>query len=329
MELLRIIAMFLVMVSHANFWILSFPTTSDFAVSPLATLMRVLLETLSIVSVNVFVLISGWYGMKLRRTKLLSFIFQILFFNVLISVLSSLYAGKEIYVIDIVKASLLLDGSLWFVKAYLMLLILSPLLNIYIQNVERKQYKCLLISFFLFQSVYGWLFPYSTVWICNGYSVISFVALYLLARYIYIYRPSFSCNKRYMDFMGYIGLSVFILVLYVLLSNYNLELCRRLFMYSSPLVILSSLYLLFAFSKMQFKSLYINYVAASVFSVYLFHQNTVFEYIFRGDVLRIYNNHSGLYVILYTGSYLVLIYATSFAIDQIRRFCWRHIVNKQ
>ena len=49
MELLRILAMVLVMVVHANFRALSAPTFSEFSLMPSSTFLRLLTESISIV----------------------------------------------------------------------------------------------------------------------------------------------------------------------------------------------------------------------------------------------------------------------------------------
>lgn len=63
-ELLRIIAMFMVLVLHADFQALGEPTRADIISSPLTSSLKVFFEMASIVAVNVFVLISGWFGIR-------------------------------------------------------------------------------------------------------------------------------------------------------------------------------------------------------------------------------------------------------------------------
>ena len=65
-ELLRILAMLLILVLHANFLAFRFPTNEAIHAQPLTSLGQVWSEALAIVGVNVFVLISGYFGIKAR-----------------------------------------------------------------------------------------------------------------------------------------------------------------------------------------------------------------------------------------------------------------------
>ena len=59
-ELLRILAMFLVIVIHADFLSTGLPSPEEYYADWLPVTTKVLFESISIVCVNVFILISGW-----------------------------------------------------------------------------------------------------------------------------------------------------------------------------------------------------------------------------------------------------------------------------
>lgn len=86
MELLRIIAMVIIMFVHANFRALGHPTLEELACSPVGTFVRYLWEGLCILGVNVFVMLSGWYGIRFKPVRLGALAFQILFFIVIITI---------------------------------------------------------------------------------------------------------------------------------------------------------------------------------------------------------------------------------------------------
>ena len=75
-ELLRIITMILVMIVHANFRALPSPTIEEVANVPTSSFLRFFTESVSIICVNVFVLISGWFGIKFNWKKLTEFLFR-------------------------------------------------------------------------------------------------------------------------------------------------------------------------------------------------------------------------------------------------------------
>ena len=90
MELLRIIAMLLVMVVHVDFRALGIPVFEEVQTNPFSSSFRFLTESFSFISVNVFVLLSGWYGIKFKLDRLWEFLFQVFFFSIFLFVVYSL-----------------------------------------------------------------------------------------------------------------------------------------------------------------------------------------------------------------------------------------------
>ena len=75
-ELLRIAAMLLILVLHANFFALGAYEPEDFKTDPLPTATRILFEQAAIYAVNLFVLISGWFGIRTKTKSLTALMFQ-------------------------------------------------------------------------------------------------------------------------------------------------------------------------------------------------------------------------------------------------------------
>ena len=67
MEFLRLFAMFFVMVVHACYYSLKAPTANDLINTCGNSLFKIFIESISIGSVNIFVMISGFYGIKLTK----------------------------------------------------------------------------------------------------------------------------------------------------------------------------------------------------------------------------------------------------------------------
>lgn len=195
MELLRIVAMFLVLLVHADFFSLGAPSVQDCVDEPTGSALKVFFEAISIVCVNIFVCLSGWFGIKPKVKGFCNFVFQCLFWVIGLYIVA-LCAGRATISADGIKGCLALTNHNWFIKAYILLYILSPVLNAFVEHVPRKVFRDVLIGFFLFEFIYGWLFSGSTQHIQSGYSTISFTGLYLLARYVRIYQPRFSLKSK-------------------------------------------------------------------------------------------------------------------------------------
>lgn len=100
----------------------------------------------------------------------------------------------------------------------------------------------------------------------------------------------------------------------------------RFYNYNSPLVILSSVYLLLYFSRLNLKSRIINIIAASSFAAYLTHTNiNICETYFQGTILALYDRYDEFSFLLLTFAFLILVFFGSVFIDQIRIFLWGKI----
>ena len=159
MELLRCIAMFLVLLVHAGFLSLGLPTQAESLQAPVSVFMRLLTQSVSVVCVNVFVLLSGWYGIRFSIRRLGNFLFQVFFFSFLIYVCLVIIHPTDYLNVRSLSRLFILNGEeYWFVKSYLLLFLFAPFLNTLVEREENKQtVKSVLIVFFLFQTIYGWL----------------------------------------------------------------------------------------------------------------------------------------------------------------------------
>lgn len=276
-ELLRIVSMLLVMVVHANFSSIGAPTIEDWNVAPHITFVRHFVESLSIVCVDVFVLISGWFGIRFSMDRLKEFVFQILFFSLGGFAFFMLTSSHPLTIFNIKNLFLFNSGDYWFIKAYLILYLLSPALNSFVSSATKRQFQLMLGSYLLFMFVYGWLEPASIQFTMNGTTALSFIGLYLIGRYVRQYPPIFKNRNTYLFL--YIGLSLLLALISCVMMNYGLRvsLSSRLYNYGNPLVILSSVSLLLYFSRLKFHNNIVNVIAASSLAVYLFHCN---EYVF-------------------------------------------------
>lgn len=275
-ELLRIVAMFSVLLIHIDFLALGFPTVNDIRTNTFDAILRVFFQSLTVSCVDIFVFISGWFGIKPRLKGLCSYLFQCFFF----------LFGLYMVTLALGYSSLSVSGFLgciaatnvnWFIKAYLLLYILSPILNAFVSNTSRKDFRSVLILFYLFQFLYGWIFKSATAFIQDGYSTISFIGLYLLARYLYIYKPNI-CAWRTRRLLSMAFFLIFIItILYVVppLSGYmnTIALGNTFLSYISPTTIFITACVVISFSKLRIQSSIVNLLAKSSFAVFLFHTN--------------------------------------------------------
>lgn len=324
-ELLRILSMFLVMLVHSMEGSLGRPTTDELLANPIDVICRVNLETLGLVCVNVFVLISGWFGIRCTIKGAIKFAFQCIFMSIAIGTFLAI-SQSDLTWKELVKA-LISPKNWWFVYAYFTLYILSPILNAFVDNVDRRVFRNTLIAFFAFQTVYGLL--YSLPYFAKGYSPLSFIGLYLLARYVHVYSPRIkrlSCLQCGISYIGVsVGLSLVMLALLAFLPWHGLV--GRMFdwyaSYTSPLNIFASVMLLLCFSKMHFQSRIVNSIAASSFAVYLIHNHPAIHHgYFKPFVVWLHQSNPVGIFLIELFFFLSLLFLFCVAIDKIRIYTY-------
>lgn len=325
-ELLRLISIILIVVVHADFFSLSAPNYELLISSPVATITQLSIESIAICAVNVFIFISGWFGIRPKIKSMCNLGFQILYFTIgiyitcLIMGVSSLNFGGLLEIFYFSSPG-------WFIRAYICLLIIAPILNLYVENANQKQFKIILVSFFLFQTLYGWLFDVAEFFKL-GYSTISFVGIYLLARYIKIYAPKLSKFKAKTDITIFFTLVV-ILTALAFIPTYlsNSSRMWQVYAYNNPIVITMALYLFLFFSKLNINNNTINWFAASSFAIYLLHANpNLTTKYFIAPIKHIFITYNGIECFLLIGGIVLTYIIGGIILDIPRKVIWNKYI---
>ena len=312
-ELCRIIAMLLVLLLHANYFSLGEVELKDIEVAPFDSFLKALGEQLCIICVNVFILISGWFGIRANIKGGVSLLFQVYFYHILI-VLLFIFIGEIVPIITILNG-FYFGHPYWFIPAYLILYAISPILNSFIESATPRLFASVLISYFLMEFIYGWLTNKGAY--NAGYTAISFIGLYLLAQFIRKYSSPLKNIGVFTNFLLYFVLSIMPVVLFFVTGHkFNI------LAYSSPFVILSSVFFFLAFNKMKLSNNVINYLACSSLSIYIVHLHPLICQHFI-DLMNAAFNLLGGYV--YT--LFVILFAVCFGlfcvlIDKLRILLW-------
>ncbi len=320
-ELLRIISIFFVLIGHAFGVVLGLPDAHDIDAEPLNSFLRILLGAVALGGVNIFVLISGWFGIHPSKKGLAKYLYQVAFLLWGIYAVA-LLSGKADLNIDGIKTSLGIYEGYWFVMAYLGMYLLSPVLNAFADHATKRQFQTLLIGFYLFQCYYCWIMGMVNYF--NGYSITFFCGLYLTARYFRLYPIQFIVRNAWSI---YIVITLFLAVaatVGIRLVGSPLKLLR----YDNPLEIVASVCFLLGFLHIKLQSRGINALAKSCFAVYIIHFNPfVFPYFGEG-VEWISGNFSSLLFVIAMFCYFILVYIICFVIDSLRLLSWSFILKR-
>ena len=324
-EFLRLLAMLYVLIVHADFSTFGAPTMEGLAVRPVGVFVQYWFECFAICCVDVFVLISGWFGIRFSLNKLWAFLFQVVFYSLGLFLLAVAVTPHKALTLEGLKSIFLFNGSdYWFIKAYLILMVLAPMLNAFCDYASRREFKTILIVYFAILMVYGWLEPASVHFTMNGCTALSFVGLYLLGRYLKMYRPKLTNYNRRIYAVVYVVacLVMFFMCLLFLSQGVRVTLDSRLLNYGSPLVILSAVALLLFFSKWTFANKVVNQAAKSCLAVYLLHCNYFVFPIYKDLTLKAHQLGWGVVVL-----FVLAVFVLAIMVDRLRIVMWNVISN--
>lgn len=157
-----------------------------------------LLLTLFVPATYCFVFISGYYGIRFKVSRLIN----LLLWCIIVSLSAKcydIYKGGSSNVVDFLESMLpITSNKWWFMTDYVMLYILSPILNEGFDHLSKKSKVYLLGLLFIF-SVIGIVVLYQN----QGSNLVGLIMVYLLARLLrgeiwggQIYNAKFHQNIR-------------------------------------------------------------------------------------------------------------------------------------
>lgn len=272
-ELLRLLCMagivlmhFIGLAVYPGVWNPSEPLSVNVIVGTLVC-------SLTIGSVNIFGLISGYYGIRFSWKRFLVLYLTCALYAVIGCGVGAIY-GEEINIKTWLLETLLpfshTSSGLWYVQCYVGLFLFAPLLNKAIDNLNKREYLLVLVLATIANVYMGrfWKVPAFNVY---GYTVAQLVFLYLIGGFI---RKNIDLSK-----LTHVQILVPMLVCVGIWNVLTLAQHQILVPHWSPtsynhiVVLVASVCLLMLALKHPFKSKWINYLAPGSLAIYLFHQN--------------------------------------------------------
>lgn len=145
-EILRVVAMLFIITHHCVINGYGLQGLLNSSSGRGYTIFLGCLNAVVVIGVNVFFLISGYYGIRFSFKRLLRLIFDLYLYADLL-ILLSIMTGMEQFGFATIKLLILPFYKYWFVIVYLLLYLISPMLNAGI-DVLKKEYALLLAGFF-------------------------------------------------------------------------------------------------------------------------------------------------------------------------------------
>ena len=317
-ELMRIVSILLIILCH----IINFGRLYNDSVNPTLRIVFEVLMFMTIVHVNSFVVLSGYFQSKSRfkLSKLIKMIIQVIFYITVIFFVALKIGWIDNYNIVTIINSFVpsVISNYWFINVYLITYVFSDYINLFINKLTHKEFKNFLILCFVVLSIVPYITGFKIL-INDGYSLINFIFLYMIGAYLRKYPIKDSYHFKRMSINSYrllmFGLFFFMFILNYLFNNYagqingmsNVfsEIASRIlnskFTYATPFVIIQTIAYFEIFNTFKFKNKIINIISSSVIGVYLFHENPII----RDNIYKILHL-TNKYIIGYSDLYFVL-----------------------
>lgn len=282
-ELLRVLLMIAICLWHTfvhglsykNMWAGTLPSIGEMS-----------LMCMTVPAVNCFMLISGYFGMKLSLRKFLSFSIQasLIFWLVVGLRYCGLFEGDELNAAYI-RTHLfpIITKVWWFLTEYVTILVLSPIINKGILWLNKKEFFAILLFMLLLNGLGLYIAKEN-----SGSNLLGLLTIYLLGRYLNRYALKVSVRDSILIFvistMVLVGMESYLL--YIGKGMY----CWELLYYCNPVILLQAAALFFIFLGIPpHYSSTINWMGSHCFAIYLITEKT--EYFFYRWWADLYRNN--------------------------------------
>lgn len=181
-ELLRFLLMNMILIWHI--FVHGFGFEGDNA-APDA--VQYLLMVITASSVNCFMLISGYYGIRFSLDKLLKIVLQALGVSIMWQAMLVCFGKSyEPNLNDFWLYFFPISSSLWwFLSCYIMILVLSPIINQGVTSINRPSFSIVLLILIIYHSITRFISVHS---FNAGMDFLWMLTVYLIGRYLGIYR---------------------------------------------------------------------------------------------------------------------------------------------
>lgn len=276
-ELLRLFAMFCIIVYH----LLGVIWHDDDAHSHG---LLIALQTPFHIGVPLFVMISGYFGIRASWRGVLKILVPLFIYYVPIALISNYLEGGNNK--DYIHSFMFLSQTeYWFVQSYLWLFAVSPAINLYIKDIDLKK-RMTILGVLAFITIYIGNVG-NDPYVMDGKNVLHFILLYVIGDTLREYKKIWDRISWRKLLSTYILLNIIVTISYF----WKQSICVNLFFpYNSIGIIINSILAFILFGKIKLVSSKINYFAASAFVVYLVHgQPTLFNFQMN-TVVKIYQD---------------------------------------
>lgn len=320
-ELLRIIAMLLVLLNHST-WNAHYFNIGMVHTDLLKSIGVLEVYSWIFVCVPCFVVISGYFGIHWKWKGLFNYLFQIGFWGGIVYLITWGLGLHDFHVLTFIKnMTCFLYGVNWFFYAYFGLYMFAPVLNAFIEKVDERQMMWMTLAFFAFQTVFGWILKQNEFY--YGLTFTSLIGWYLLGAFLRKSTWKGFHLKPWQNMAVFLGVGQICVGIALVAAFLGIE--KGTYSYISPLQVIQTAYLfLFCRSlKITKGEKVITFFASSAFAGLLAHSWEGGE-VYGLGMKWISCNLPAPFV--FSIMYICLFFAIVCCLDKIRLWCWKRVV---
>lgn len=297
-ELYRIIATFAVLIVHFNGWFVNMPNKLDMSQLSSFRLSQAIIESASCICVNMFLLISGYFGIRLKGSSVLKICLLLLFIYIPFDFFNALLTTGDFYLRNLKGGFFMMSRSGYFVQCYLMLMFFSPILNAFVEKYGKRVLPWI-IALMLIEAWFGNFKSIDCLGFGYGYHIMHFILMYMIARCLYMYKDYLLLIKKMYFVIG------FVLCTIIIFFQYAIGIAWA-FKYSNPICILSAICSFLPFIYYNYYIPLINWIASSTFAVYIIQVTSpAYSYLVKIDNYLLETHSYAIYLIASFGVMLV------------------------
>lgn len=325
-ELLRIIAMLLVLIGH---WIIACNGQVDYQMTHENMLKAVSIawgKSWTFVCVPCFIIISGYFGIRWKWKGIANYLFQLIFWSIFVYTITAIVGLNTFSLTGFLIRPLTSIRGNWFFMAYLGLYVFAPMINAFVEKSTEKELGWMVLAFFGLQTVFGWMLKFMHEF-DMGMTATSLMGYYLLGAYmkrttLRIFRMGGAFNIGM-----FLGIGLICTILNVVTQYVGFS--KDVYSYISPMQVLQTAFM-FLFCKSlviegKWATRIITFFASSAFAGLLMHSwEGAAMYGMGHDWIYSHLSLPAIWSLLY----IVLFFAVACCLDKVRLTCWNVIAKK-
>lgn len=281
------------------------------------------------IGVLLFVLISGYFGIKATPKGLLKLIGMMAVYYLPIQlVFIYLHSGGG-NLKEMLKTVLFVSHTpYWFMRTYICLFIFAPIINLYLNVVTDKKRILLLTSLFFISTYLGT--SHGDPSLQDGKNLANFIFLYVIGNTLNRYKSYWERFRYSRLIPAFIVINIALVVSYLSVGSSSImgkTIWILSYPYCSPILLVNALLMFLIIGKMHLRSTKINYLASSTLAIYLIHSQPVILNVIGKAVPVLkdlsFDNVSFLLLII---CYTLVIILISIFIDKALQPIWNYVI---